>query len=351
MEIFNTERVLVKTLFSNGAHLTDEAAFDGTQSVDEAQSHTPQIKTNIITTSQGTKSYPREPIPAQNPYHSSTPETTRPRNLPIVPVLSSTHPPPSPDPQQQTTTTTSAKKSNPSKERRKFSRFLDKLGTDQLTQARQHVAGMQTSSKKLQSLLRDDIPYYEHITSDILTLFRGLLDKVILHGVHVAVVDDGLVISMRYKDQSSLSAADEKMVEAVEMVWKRFLGACCTLALAEAAWELRFGQSAVRDDVESEVVSVGDGDAAHSSCTPCVQSASTTSANDEAAVREPPPISTKPSVSVPPASPPPSLSPVSPAEEIDNLIARMDDMNIRWALYLATRHLDVGAAIRRPQSS
>jgi hypothetical protein len=121
---------------------------------------------------------------------------------------------------------------------RKATRVLDCMGSNELSAARRRVSSLQLSTQDLHSLLPHGVPYYEHTTSDILTLFSRILNKVISHNVDVSVSSGQLLFHLRYKDQTPLSTDDEKQVELVLETWERYVQAFCKLALAEVAWQM-----------------------------------------------------------------------------------------------------------------
>ena len=165
-------------------------------------------------------------------------------------VASETQQPAFPNPPQQSSAT--FKKTNPSKERRKFSRLLDRMGTSQLDTARETVASMHLPASELQCALANTVDHQEHVASDLLTIFHGFMNKVVSHGVDVAVVGGNLAIPLRYKDQLCLSAEDEKLVEVFHHTWTKYMEACCRLALTEVAWEITIRQGTVENNIEAQ---------------------------------------------------------------------------------------------------
>ncbi|KZM24661.1 uncharacterized protein EKO05_0007106 [Ascochyta rabiei] len=202
----------------------------------------------------------------------------------------------------------------PTRTRAKFdlSQVLDTLGSDQLIAARETVDSLHFPTEQLQKACGNNIRHFEISYHATLGAVYGFLNRALSHDVDMSFPDGKLEILSQYKSKPApLTAEDRQILESVETAWKRFMKACCALALAEAAWQTAAGPES-SGDVTDEGLAVA-GSSALINSTPDPPVNTETASKDEAEV--------------------------SPdfLDKVEGQIARLEELSTRGALYLSGR--------------
>lgn len=84
------------------------------------------------------------------------------------------------------------------------------------------------------------------MTSKVITLYCGLMNKLSQSGVGISMTSAGVLIKPAYEDSSCLSNKHTIISELAKETWKKYEEACVRLAVADRVWAMTSEQESLK---------------------------------------------------------------------------------------------------------